>query len=180
MKNLVTYNQGEDLLTFIQNKGAELKKQRVVYVMQPKMAKGDWLKFGTAGLKGGDALTRLKSYIRAYGEPQIGDNCSGVRIHYCGIIKFNKDVTMRNCQAWNIEKMLKQKYRNEGRLLPNRGDEIVSRTPKQVIQDIEDFSKIPCSQYHTPSGELGKRRKRGLRGAQKSSRIKRKLLTELE
>lgn len=167
--NYVKDPKGEDLSTFLQNKEHLITNKRILYVVQPLMAQGKWVKFGTAGIRADkvrkdSAKNRLKSYIRIYGEIDIDDKCSGVKIFYCSGVRFTRNSSGRTSRPYHIERKLINKYKAEGKRISERGDEIVTVRPKQIIQDIAAFNRIPTSQLpHTPSFELGKRKRLTLR-----------------
>jgi hypothetical protein len=141
MKNLVP-SGGMELATFLDKYGSQLRHTRVLYVVEPNLEKGKVVKFGIAGENTGNAYARLNEYVINYGKSDSKNKCKGVKIWYCGVTEYSRDVTPTQSQVHKIELRLKKDERIKKNIA--RGTERVKMTPQQIISIIQEY--IPKEQ----------------------------------
>ena len=131
MKNLIPKG-GMKLSEALDKYADELKKTRVLYVIEPNLEKGNVTKYGIAGMVSGKPMSRLREYNITFGKVDPSNKCKGVIIWYLATTKYNRMVEPKNSKVFKIEKALKKEFPP----VKGRGTERTSKTPAQVIAKI--------------------------------------------
>lgn len=140
MKTLVS--KPNDLATYLALNADYLYKTKLrgLYIIQARMDDSkdgtSVIKFGIAGTKSGNIMSRLQSYLHSYGTFDAENACRGVTLQYLVVTEYNRDV--ENSQIAQLETQIKRHFRAEHEIMHGRGDERVhSKYLKEIITYIK-------------------------------------------
>lgn len=131
-----------DLATYLalQSEYFYKTKLRGFYIIQARMDDSSdgssVIKFGIAGTKSGNIMSRLTSYLHSYGTFDEQNACRGVTLQFLVVTEYNRDV--EKPEITQLETQIKRHFRAEHEILHGRGDE---RVDSKYLQEIITYAK---------------------------------------
>jgi hypothetical protein len=120
-------------------------KQRLLYVLEPRLDKGRLIKIGVAGThsSNGKAIGRLRQYLIAYGLQREDNEYSGVNVYFIVATKYNANVEPKNSRILKLETKLKRLIKDNNKQMKHRGSERTTASVEELRGYINSLIELP-------------------------------------